>query len=136
MTAREYLSQVYRTEQQVNALTEEVAHLRGLAEKVTAAYGAIPGGHNPTGREDAISKCIMLEVKINDEMGKLIAMRQNVLTAILQLKNVDLRLILEMRYLHYKRWEQIAEELNYGIDNIYHLHRKALDIIAQFLPLD
>ena len=41
-----------------------------------------------------------------------------------------LQTILDLRYLAYMRWEQIAIELDYGIDNVYILHRKALDQIT------
>ena len=39
----------------------------------------------------------------------------------------ELQLILELRYLNYMSWEQIAAELGFGIDNVFRLQRKALE---------
>ncbi len=37
--------------------------------------------------------------------------------------------ILEMRYLTFMTWEQIAAQLDYSQDYIYLLHRKALPLM-------
>jgi hypothetical protein len=34
-----------------------------------------------------------------------------------------------MRYLTFLSWEQIASQLDYSQDYIYHLHRKALGLV-------
>ena len=44
--------------------------------------------------------------------------------------SAELQTILELRYLSYMRWEEIAIELGYGIDNVFRLHRNALDEIT------
>jgi DNA-directed RNA polymerase specialized sigma subunit len=43
--------------------------------------------------------------------------------------NPELQTILELRYLSNMYWEEIAIELGYGIDNVFRLHRNALDEI-------
>ena len=40
---------------------------------------------------------------------------------------------LEMRYLCYRSWEQIAVDMSYCIDNVYRLHRKALRLVEEVL---
>jgi hypothetical protein len=37
--------------------------------------------------------------------------------------------LLEMRYLTFLGWDQVASQLNYSQDYIYHLHRKALALV-------
>jgi DNA-directed RNA polymerase specialized sigma subunit len=37
--------------------------------------------------------------------------------------------LLEMRYLSFMRWEEIAAQLGYSQSYIYHLHRKALSLV-------
>ena len=38
----------------------------------------------------------------------------------------ELRIILEKRYLNYEAWTDIADDLCVGVDNVYKLHKKAL----------
>lgn len=132
MTAQEYLLQVYKTDMQISAMMEEIAHLRSLAEKVTSTIGGAPGG-GAAKREDFILRCIIRENELGQISMKLLDLRQEVFEVITKVRRVDLRLVLIKRYLHYKKWEDIAHELNYGIDNIFHLHRKALKVIAPLL---
>ena len=37
--------------------------------------------------------------------------------------------VLELRYLHYKKWEEIADIMHYSLANIHILHGKALQKI-------
>ena len=57
-------------------------------------------------------------------------LKQDIIRRIKAVKEPELQTILDLRYLAYMRWEQIAIELDYGIDNVYILHRKALDQIT------
>ena len=45
--------------------------------------------------------------------------------------NPRLHLILQMRYLNYKTWEQIAEELKYSPSQVHRLHSAALQNILK-----
>jgi hypothetical protein len=44
-------------------------------------------------------------------------------------KGMKCETLLKMRYLTFMTWEQIAAQLNYSNDYIYHLHRKALSLV-------
>ena len=37
--------------------------------------------------------------------------------------------LLEMRYLTFLGWDQVAVQLGYSQDYVYHLHRKALALV-------
>lgn len=136
MTAREYLSQMYRINEQIKEMQEEIAHLRALSEKATAAYGSAPSGGSQGGRENIIVKSMELEKAVLDGIMRILELRHTVIESISKVRQTECRMVLEKRYLHYKRWEQIAVDLNYSIDHIFYLHRKALRIIALFLPLN
>ena len=45
-------------------------------------------------------------------------------------ENLEYQTLLELRYLCFKTWEQIAVQMGYGIDNIYKMHHKALREVA------
>lgn len=79
--------------------------------------------------EDVVIQIIGLETEINQDMMKLVALKKDIIRRIKAVESAELQTILELRYLSYMRWEEIAIELGYGIDNVFRLHRNALDEI-------
>lgn len=128
MTAKEYLSQAYRLDQRINAKLEQVMSLRGLATKATSTLGETPvsGTRNVHRMEDIIIKIIELENEIDQDIDRLIDLKREIVTVIKAVSNPEYQTLLELRYLCFKTWEQIAVEMGYGIDNIFKLHQKAL----------
>ncbi len=49
--------------------------------------------------------------------------------AIRSVNSMKCETLLEMRYITFLAWDQIASHLNYSQDYIYHLHRKALGLV-------
>ena len=80
--------------------------------------------------EDAVIQIIELETEINQDMIKLVELKKDIIRRIKAVESTELQTILELRYLSYMRWEEIAIELGYGIDNVFRLHRNALDEIT------
>ncbi|MEG1149598.1 MAG: hypothetical protein RSD98_13515, partial [Niameybacter sp.] len=59
----------------------------------------------------------------------LVDLKREFMFIIKKVNNFEYQTLLELRYLCFKTWEQIAVDMDYGIDNIYKLHQKALRII-------
>ena len=129
--AKKYLSQAFGLNQRIESKIDQIAVLNDLATKATVTYSDMPKSPNRDGSrmEDAIIKIIDLEAEINQDMMKLVELKKDIIRRIKAVDGADLQTILELRYLSYMRWEEIAIELGYGIDNVYYLHRKALDNI-------
>ena len=66
----------------------------------------------------------------NQDMMKLVELKKDIIRRIKAVESAELQTILELRYLSYMGWEEIAIELGYGIDNVFRLHRNALDEIT------
>ena len=128
MTAKEYLSQAYRLNQRIDAKIEQVMSLRNLAAKATSTLSdAIPNGTQNVHRmEDIIIKIIDFENEINADIDNLVDLKREIVSTIKSVPNLECQMLLELRYLCFKPWEQIAVEMGYGIDNIFRLHQKAL----------
>ena len=62
-------------------------------------------------------------------MMRLVELKKDIIRRSKAVESAELQTILELRYLSYMRWEEIAIELGYGIDNVFRLHRNALDEI-------
>ena len=129
--AKKYLSQAFGLNQRIESKIDQIAVLNDLATKATVTYSDMPKSPNRNGSrmEDAIIKIIDLEAEINQDMMKLVELTKDIIRRIKAVDGAELQTILELRYLSYMRWEEIAIELGYGIDNVYYLHRKALDNI-------
>ena len=128
MKAKEYLSQAYRLDQRIDAKIEQVMSLRNLAAKATSTLSdAMPSGTRNVHRmEDIIMKIIDLEDEINADIDRLVALKREIVSTIKSVPNLEYQILLELRYLCFKPWEQIAVEMGYGIDNVFRLHQKAL----------
>ena len=105
--------------------------LHDLATKATVTHSDMPRNPNKghSRLEDAVIQIIELETEINQDMIKLVELKKDIIRRIKAVESTELQTILELRYLSYMRWEEIAIELGYGIDNVFRLHRNALDEI-------
>ena len=76
--------------------------------------------------ECAIVKMLDLENEIKKEIEDLIDLKRKIISMIKKVKNFEYQMILELRYLHFKKWREIAAIMGYGVDNIYKMHKNAL----------
>ncbi len=128
MDAKEYLKLAWKVDQQIDDKIEQINILKELSEKTTAVLSDMPGKstRNIHSREEVIARMMDSEESLNQEVLKLIEIRENVRAAIAGVENVECRMLLEERYLCYHGWNEIAEDMGYSLDNVYKLHRKAL----------
>ena len=79
----------------------------------------------PSPIENAIVKLIELENEINDDIDKLVDLKKTIMDRIASVKSDENRLILELRYLSFKTWEDIAEIMNYSYRQVHRIHSEA-----------
>ena len=129
--AKKYLSQAFGLNQRIESKLGQIEDLHDLATKATVTYSDMPRNPNKghSRLEDAVIKIIELETEINQDMIKLVELKKDIIRRRKAVESTELQTILELRYLSYMRWEEIAIELGYGIDNVFRLHRNALDEI-------
>jgi hypothetical protein len=127
-SAKDYLSQAYRIDQRINSKIEQVQSLRDLAEKATATLSDMPRSSTPNVHrmEDVIAKMVDLESEINADLNHLIDLKHEIVTVIKCVSDTELQTLLEMRYLCFEKWEEIAVALHYDIRHIHRLHGRAL----------
>jgi len=128
MNAKEYLSQAYRIDQRINSKLEQVMSLRALLGKATGTLTGAPKAvtPNPHSMEDAICKMVDMENEINDDIDMLVDLKAEIMSCIKRVENAEYQTLLEMRYLCFKRWEEIAIELNYSMQYAFRMHDRAL----------
>ena len=70
-----------------------------------------------------------LENEINAEIDHLVDLKREIREVISAVKNLECQTLLELRYLCFKTWEQIAVQMNYSTKYVFDLHRTALKMI-------
>ena len=132
MTAKEYLGQAYRLDQRINSKLEQVMSLRDLATKATSTLSDVApsGTRNVHRMEDIIVKIVDLENEINHDMDNLVDLKREMVSVIKAVTDPEYQTLLELRFLCFRTWEQIAVDMNYSIQHIYRLYDKALKEIT------
>ena len=131
MTSKEYLEQAYQIDYRIQSKLVQVENLRSLTTKVTTAYGDSPNNSNSDCQrlEKTIAKIIDLENDINKDIDRLVDLKKEISETISNIPDLKDRTILEMRYLSFRTWEEIAVALSLDLRWIHRLHRKALQKI-------
>lgn len=135
MTAKEYLSQAYRLDQRINSKLEQVEVLRAMAQKVTTSYESEPVSRSRcvTSLEDTIARMLEAEADLNRTVDALVDLKMEMARYIDQVENYDYQLVLEKRYLCFKTWEQIADDLHFSRRWVNIVHSRALDAMDGIL---
>ena len=96
-----------------DTMLEEVAVLCSMAEKTTVILSGMPGkATKDTSRlADTVGKLIEQEKKIDGEIDRLVDLRTEIYAAIQQVADRDARRVLHLRYMGYRSWPAIAEEM-------------------------
>lgn len=131
MTAKEYLQQALRLDERINSKISQLESLRELATKCTSTITGMP--HNPSPSQspmaDAVCKIIDLQDEINRDIDHLVDLKRELVGVIRNVEDVECRLLLELRYLCFKSWEDIAVQMGYTTRNIHYLHKQALRFV-------
>lgn len=137
MKSKEYLSQVHRLNQMIDMKLEEASSLRSLASRVTTAFGEerVQTSKKQSPMEDVIVRLMDLENEVNNDIDRLIALKEEVIGNINKIDDYRLRLLLTMRYINNREWEDIADNMLYDVRTIYRLHKQGLKEIDRILKL-
>lgn len=133
MSTKDYLSQAYRIDQRINSKLAQVMSLRDLLGKATGTLSGAPKAATPNlhSMEETIAKMVDLENEINEDIDTLVDLKAEIMRRIKRVENTEYQTILELRYLCFKRWEEIAVEMGYSLRRLYELHDCALEEISK-----
>ena len=120
----------------IDELESELAYWRSRVTSTSPVISDMPKGGSADGTklEKSVEKIIKLEKQIDDEINKLVNLRNTILSAIQALPDEREQKVLRLAYIGkagaggYKRLKlwQISREMNYSYDRIRHIHGMAL----------
>ena len=136
MNAKAYLSQAIWLDQMIDTKLEQMATLKSLAMKSTTSFTQerIYGGNIERSKmESTIVKVMDLENEINVDIDRLVDLKKDIQDTIKMMDDINQQLLLELRYLVRKSWDEVAEVLGYDKRWVMRLHGRALKEIDEIL---
>lgn len=132
MTAKEYLSQAYRLDKRIDSKIEQLKSLNLLATKCTSTLSDMPKSQSISNSrlEDTVVKIVDLQEEINRDIYSLVDLKRDIVRTIKSVQNPEYQIILELRYLCFKTWEEIAVQMNCSIDNVFKIRKNALKSVV------
>ena len=126
---KEYLQRGWKLREEILKKEQRLEFWRSLATSTSGA-GLGSGGNTQSKIELATVQVVDLEKEITEDLDKLAKIEIETLKYI---KELDLeendKLILEMRYVGYKTWRQIAPVLNYTVEYLRNKHGLILKML-------
>lgn len=131
MGAVELLKQAYYIDVRIDNKLEQMESLNALATKATTTFGNEPvsGTRDVHKREETICKIVDLQNEINADIDNLVDLKRELRKTIESIPNVDYRTVLELRYLNFRKWEEIAVTMGYRLRNVHYIHDKAIEYL-------
>lgn len=128
--AKEFLNRGYQSRIRIWAKKERIENWRRIAESITAAIKPVAAFSSMPSKkvEDCVCNIIELQEEIQEEIDGLVQVEREIGRAITKaVEDPTLRALLEMRYLNYLKWEEIAVRLDVTFRWTMTLHRRALE---------
>ena len=128
MTAKEYLSQARYLDARINTKIIQLEALNTLATSATSVLTGMPHSPNKATSKmaDIVDKIVDLQAEINRDIDALVDLKGEMRSKLEMVPAEDYKAILEMRYLCFMSWEQIASNLGLSVPYTYKLHDRAL----------
>ena len=145
MNARDFLNQLKKMEDSIKDKLEEVERLKSIALVVTAVSNnvIIEGEKHSVDRvqssgsqqkmADAVCKYVDLENEIDNDIDMMIDKKLEVLAVINKLDKPVQCAVLRKKYVQFKSFRQIAEDLHYSYQYILESHSQALKNVQKIL---
>ncbi|RXM70718.1 DUF1492 domain-containing protein [Clostridium tetani] len=136
MNAKEYLSQAVWLDKRIDSKLEQLESLKSLAMKVNTdiTQERVSGGPNTKSpMENVMVKVIDLEYEINRDIDNLVDLKKEIIETINKLSDLNYQLLLEMRYINGRCWDEVAISMGYDRRWILRLHGRALKEIEKII---
>lgn len=134
MTAKEYLSQAYWLDRRINSKLEQLSSLNDIATRSTSVMSddVVSRTRNVHAMEDVIAKIVDMKAEVNAEIDRLMDLKRDIMEVVKAVDDPELQTLLELRYLCFKDWPDIACEMHCSESNV-RLSKKPLCIVAKWL---
>ena len=131
MNVKAWLNRARNIDREIDSLLRARTEARNKLLSVTSSYEAIVvSGTKDPHKFDRLTE---LETEIDNQIDNLVSVKAEILREINKLEDWRYRVVLRLRYLESKTFEQIAVEINYSYKQTCRIHGRALLKIEEAL---
>lgn len=134
--AKEYLERIQKADKQISRKLEQLTTLNSLVMRITPVMND-SGGSSGTGNQDklgnAVAKIADLQEEINRDVDILVDMKREAYSLLYKMNDDDYYRVLEMRYLKYKSFEEIAVKMGWTCRWAQIQNGRALEVFDKIL---
>lgn len=124
---QKYLKGAWFYQNKANLLDEKIRVLQSKAMKVTTTYSDVPTFAGFTDhRQDVMDEIVDLQREYKKKMQQCRNKLKEIEFVINMLDDFQERMVLQLRYLYFENWQDIALRLNYEERQVYRIHGRAL----------
>lgn len=126
-SVQHYLRSAWYYQKKADFLDEKIRVLRSKAQKMTTSFQDIPtfSGFQDH-RQQVIAEMVDLEREYRKTTQQCRNKVQEIAFFINQLESFQERIVLQMRYLYFENWQDIALRLNYEQRQIFRIHGQGM----------
>lgn len=128
-----YLNQVYRIEKMLKMLEREYNQKVKEIDNISISNSEIKLISVSSKVENKVIELLALENDIKECKIKKEVAIDEISKVIDKIEDEVLKKLLKLRYLEFRKWDSIAEILNYSEQHTHRLHNKALKIIDKYM---
>lgn len=130
MKVKEYLEQPHEAERKAINCMERAREVRAAASSVSISYTGIRvhSSHQQSRVEAGVIKAMELEAQALDLLSDYVRSFREVRSLIIQVPDTDHSFLLELRYLNFKTWNEIAKIMGKTSRWVQILHGRALAV--------
>jgi RNA polymerase sigma factor (sigma-70 family) len=139
MQVKEFLSQATSIDTMIKSKLEQLEKSKSLSMKVISNLKGnridVSDEKNNEVVENIIVKMKNFENTLKDDIDRYVDLRREIEDTVNLTSDVNYRLILQLRYIAGKPWDEIADTLGYDLRTVYRLHTKAIkEIESKWKP--
>ena len=134
-SVKAFLQSYRKSEYKLRMYESAIADIRERATRINAVLypDRIQAGYNSDRIGDAAVMIADTEERMKEEVSKAQSNLDQIAAVIMRVPDEQLQCILLARYVRFRTWEQIADEMCYSVRNIFVLSRKALQEVENLL---
>ena len=135
MEAKCFLSRAYKLHREIQIKKEQLASIRESLSSITNPIDKEHVSHTPDSSpmENALLSLIELENEVQNDAARFVEIQKETVRVINQLADPTLRLILSKRYVCFKTWQVIADEINLSEKRVFNQHNCGLKKVEEIL---
>lgn len=132
---KQQLRKIKQLDNIVQSKLDEIETLNSLAQRMTnVSKNILVQKSTPQDKlSELIPRIIDLKNELKNDVDNLLNLKLDIMEKINNIENNDYKLLLTLRYLNFKTWEEIAVEMGYTYQWVHVLHSRALIYLSKRL---